>query len=312
MPKAATVPAKSLLPRIPASVMIREAARIAVAFGIYLALLRLWRWSGLEQVYDSCVIGLAGRIFLPTQHFPIIPTLENMSPRNLDFVVVFALSLFLVSTRVPFKRRLKRFVVVLLVIYGLHVLTVILQVKVISTTDLNRQFGMLILLPWEFAVIDRGKYLLYDFGLQAGPFLLALLTVTWNLGLKIPGRTSAPLSMRRMLTLGAVSMVVVAAMVLFWSRWRESRPLHVAAHATLGRIYQENGNSPGAMEQYRIAIRGGTNDSPVFFNLAILASKSGRHHEALDLLIQGQQVALDPQWNMKFERAIARLKPSVR
>lgn len=291
-----------------ASVLGRQLLRIAVAFLVYLILQRFWILSGLEQKYDSLVMGLAAAIFLPTQHFPIVPSLDNLSVRNLDFVIVFTLSLFLVSTAVPWRRRLKQFVPALVVIYCLHVLTVILQVKVTTTLDLNRQYGLLILLPWEFKIVERLKYLLYDLGLQAGPFILALLTVAWNSGLSLPPRSQGQRSVRLRLTIGAVSLIAVVAIGLSWSWWREDQPLHVGAHATLGRIYQQNGNLPGAEHQYRVAIKGGTAEPLVFYDLAAIARRSGRKREALDTLVQGQRVTSDPLWRARFERAIAELR----
>ena len=310
MPKTVPAPAQFILPRIPISLLARETVRIAAAFLIYLILQQFWIWSGLEQWYDSLVMDLAEWIFIPTQHFPVVPSLANMSLRNLDFAVVFTLSLFLVSTGIPWKRRLKRFALVLLVVYVLHVLTVILQVKVMSTLDLNRNFGLLILLPWEFKIVERSKYLLYDFGLQAGPFVLALLTMAWNLGWNLPARARRRGRVRQRLTVGAVSLLVVMVTVFSWSWWRESQPLHVEAHATQGRLYQENGNLQGAEEQYGIAIEGGTDNPLVFYNLAALASQAGRTSEALAVLIQGQRVAADPEWRARFEEEIANLRPS--
>jgi tetratricopeptide (TPR) repeat protein len=286
-------------------------ARVGAAFLVYLGLQRLWTWSGLERLYDSLVMGLAAAVFLPTQHFPIVPSLENMSLRNLDFAVVFTLSLFLVSTGIPWKSRLRRFALVLLVLYGLHVLAVILQVKVVAALDLNRQFGLLTLLPWEFTIVDRLKYLLYDFGLQAGPFVVALLSVAWNSGLRLPGRAPSPGRVKRALAIGIVSLIVVGVASLTWSAWRESHPLHVGAHARLGQLYEENGNLAGAEEQYRTAIEGGTGDPLVFYNRAMLALRSGRRREALDALEQGRRATRDPTWSARFEQAIDDLRANV-
>jgi len=289
-------------------VLTREGARVAIAFVLYLVFLRLWIWSGLAQAYDSLVMALASRIFLPTQHFPIVPTLENISLRDLDFAVVFSLSLFVVSTRIPWKQRLERFSLILLVLYMIHVLAVVLQVKVNSALDLNRQYDLLILLPWEFKVVERARYLLYDFGLQATPFVLLLLTAAWNSGLKLPARARQPAAIKRRLQITTACLLVALVAVLFWSRWREAHPLHVGAHATLGRIYLEHDNLDGAEKQYRIAVAGSTEDPLVFYNLAMITSRSGSRREAIDALEQGLQVTSDPEWITRFDQALSGLE----
>ena len=309
MPNVAPESARPALPRIPISLLVREVARIAVAFVVYLILQPGWTWSGLERLYDSLVMALAEWIFIPTQHFPIARALDSAGLRNLDFAVVFTLGLLLVSTGIPWRSRLKRFALVLLVVYAVHVLTVILHVKVTSTVSFNRQGGLLILLPWEFKIVERLKYLVYDFGLQAGPFVLAMLTMAWNAGLSLPARVPKPGRWKHRLAIGAVSLIVVVAAVVSWSVWRESHPLHVQAHATLGLLFHGQQKLEKAEEQYRIAIRGGTQDPSVFYNLAGIDAWSGRQQEALDVLVQGRRLTSDPEWSAKFEQAIADLGP---
>ena len=213
------------------------------------------------------MLTLAETLFVPTQHFPLIPSLDSLVVLNLDFAVVFTISLFLVSTSIRWPRRVRLFGFTILCVSAIHVVTIILQLKVTSSVDLSRRFNLSVLVPWEFFVVERLKYLFYDLGVQAGPFLLASLTVIWNCwepslraGTRPGHRT------RWLLTCAAVSIVGVAALsAWFWVR--ESHPIHRSAHVTLGTLYQRHGNLAGAATQFEIALENGVRGSEALLQL---------------------------------------------
>jgi hypothetical protein len=311
LPTAAEATPRQLPPRLPAQTVFRELARIGVAFVLYLVLRGLWVLIGLDRFYNSLVLEAAEWVFVRSQHFPVVPDLKGLSLTQLDFLVVFAISLFAVSTGMPWRRRLKRFAAVLAVIYVLHVISILLQVRLISARDMNERYGLLLLLPLEFEVVDHLKYLLYDLGLQWGPFLLALLTVLWNThepparGPRIPGRV------RRRLWVSGALVVGLLATGTVWVRWRESHPLHVDAHATMGVLLHNEGDIEEAERHYRIAIDGGTRAPQAYLYLAAIRGQRGDRREAIDLLRQGQRVAPDEQWASRFEEAIEELRHSA-
>ncbi len=295
-------------PRVPLALLRREILRACAAYFLYLVLQPVWSRFGLRALYESLVLAAAGRLFLPIQHFDVLATLDNLSIVNIDFLVVLVISLFLVSWRMPWAERAKRFGAALSVIFALHVAAVILEIRVRSAQDLWAQQQLLILLPWEFRVVERLKYLLYDVGLQLGPFVMLGLTATWN-GLadrprRKDTRTPNVFWRRRILALACGSAVVVAAAAI-WRWQRESNPLHIAAHARLGHIYWEHRSLHAAEQQYRIALDGNTSDPDVYYKLAVLVSQRADRRQATDLLRRGLGVAGDPAWQRRFREALA-------
>jgi hypothetical protein len=305
-------------PRIPLALLRREVLRACAAYVLYLVLQPVWSRFGLRALYESLVLAVAGRLFLPIQHFDVLATLDNLSIVNIDFLVVLVISLFLVAWRMPWADRTKRFGAALSVIFVLHVAAVILEIRVRSAQELWAQQQLLILLPWEFRVVERLKYLLYDVGLQLGPFLMLGLTATWN-GLadlavlreperlrrrREDARTANVFWRRRFLAL-ACGIAVLAAAAAVWRWQRESNPLHIAAHARLGHIYWEHRSLHAAEQQYRIALDGNTSDPDVYYKLAGLVSQRADRRQAADLLRRGLGVAADPAWQRRFREALA-------
>jgi hypothetical protein len=260
----------------------------------------------MSRVYQSCVGWLASAIFLPTQHFPVVSSLNTLSYRNLDTLIVFALSLFVVSTQIPWARRARRWILLLGVIYLIHVATAILEVRVLSAQELLQQQSLLVLLPGEFRVLERLKYLAYDLGLELGPYVLLVLVLIWNVSASAspppgPSRKRSVAhecaadarALRRRLLIGSVAAVVAVAAVSGWLRWRESHPLHVAAHARLGTLYLQHGALQGAERQFRIAVAAGTPDPQVYLDLAALEARRGVIPSAAATLRLGMSVVRD-------------------
>ena len=265
-----------------------------------------------------------GFVFLRTQHFQVLDSIDEVSIVNLDHVVVFAISLLIVSGRTSWTSWIRRFVVVMLLIILFHVVTAYLSLKLKTAQDLIQQQQLWILLPWEFRILDNLKFLLYDLGLQIGPFVLMILSVVWNETSKTPppqprracrtrmlerrrdGGFSSHKRLNRSWFLGSLALLVaVVSSVVFWSRWRESQPLHVAAHARLGQIYLEYGSWRASEAQYRIAVAGDTRDPEVFYNLASILRRRGARAESETLLRRGYLLAGDTGWRRRFEEALA-------
>ena len=311
---------------LPAELVWRELLRAAAAFVVYLLLYPVWKWTGLHTAYQELVHGVAGWLFLPNQHFPVVSTLDTFSIRSLHFVVGLTLALFLVSNRVAWGARIRRFGIALLLVFVFHVGAVMLQVKVTSAQELNEMHGLLVLLPQEFFIVERAKYLFYDLGLQALPFGLLIATMIWNTGLMKTGLPSGKNAaratkkelrkrqraasearrrlMRRRLMPAVVAAVAAAVAIGSWAWWRESHPLHVGAHATLGHLYRTNGAINNAERQYRIAIAGRSTDGQTYLRLAQLVAAQGRGGESKELLRRGLEIARGTEWAGPIEEAL--------
>jgi hypothetical protein len=304
--------------------LLHEGLRVVAAFCLYVALRPAWSLTGLGDLYGRVIRAIVGSVLLRTQHFQVLGSLDGVSIANLDHLVVFAISLFIVSGQARWTLRIRRFVIVMLFIILVHVVTAFLSVKLKMAQELIQQQQLRILLPWEFRMLDNVKFLIYDLGLQVGPFVLMILSVAWNEmskvdprhvrtsdGARTPKRRrNGRLSLRERLGRSWFlrSSVVLVALILggaVWHRWRESQPLHVAAHARLGQIYLEHGSLLASEKQYRIAVAGGSNDPEVFYNLAEILRRRGARAESERLLRRGRLMAGDTNWRRRFEKALA-------
>ncbi len=275
----------------------------------------VWEWSGLKQVYRTVVVGLAEPIVVATQHFPTVASLSNLTTQNLDFVVLLALSLMLVSTRLAWPRRLKLFGVALAVILALQVVLFALWVEMTAAQELEQAKQILVLSPAGFQIMQQLKLILYDFGQPATMFALLIVTFAWNTGLTFSAPTDSKLERqrprvrgwRRGTVLGLVLGLAMASIVgcTVWGRWRELDPRHVEAHAKLGHLFWAQRDKTTAEEQYRIAVAGGTLDPEVFYNLAEIAHARGRMDESRGLLQRCAGLTTDPAWKRRVERALA-------
>jgi hypothetical protein len=305
------------LPRIPGRVVRREIVRMLCAFALYLALGAAWDRAGGEAAYSAAVVAVASAVFLPTQHFPVIPTLDTLTVDKLDHLAVFTFCLFLVSWSIPWRRRIVLFALAGAFVFAGHVLCFLLDVKVHSAQELYNQHKLLVLLPLEFWVVERLKYLFYDVGTEAGPMAMILVATFWNVQSQRvvpspPARSRAyrlrpdpaPRARRGTAWIVAGSVAALVTAVFAWRSWRESRPLHVAAHARLGQLYLSNGSERGAMQQFRIAVAHGTSDPAVFLDLAKLEAKHGDSGEARRLLEHGLSSTQDPTWAAQLSAAL--------
>ena len=320
MRESSPSPALQAAPRLTRSLLAREVGRAAAAFGIYLLLRPVWEWTGLKAVCRAIVLSVAEQILIATQHFPVVASLSGMTIHNIDFVMLLAVSLFLVSTSVGWLRRLKLFGSALAVIVGLQIAGSVLTVMMTAAQELQNTQHILVLLPSEFRIVDRVKYALYDLGQPAILFALFVLTLVWNSGSDVfrlaepatESRTGErrtvryPRHSRRMLGLGLVAGIALASISGWWvwNRWRESDPRHVEAHAKIGHLFWAKGDNATAEEQYRIAVAGGTADPEVFYNLAGIAARHGRFGDARQLLDRCSELTTDPDWRSRVERAV--------
>ena len=128
-------------PILPIATVVREGVRALVAFAFYLMLYPLWTASGAQDLYLAIVLKIGSVIVLATQHFPVYSKLENLSVSYLDFLIPFVLAYFVVSHRMKWMLRLRRFgsLFALLVIF--HILAVIFEIRVDTARALSSSQG---------------------------------------------------------------------------------------------------------------------------------------------------------------------------
>ncbi|HKQ60632.1 MAG TPA: hypothetical protein VJS92_05055 [Candidatus Polarisedimenticolaceae bacterium] len=284
-----------------------EVARAAAACAIGLLLLPLWNACGAKDAYRRVVVGIAEWVVLHTQHFPTVASLSNLTPRNTDLVVLVALALLLVSTRVPWPRRLALFGGALAVVLVMQALAFAAWVKLTDAETLQQSEGIAILSPGEHRAVAQLKLVLYDFGLPGMIFALFLLTAAWNSGAWIPEHRP-PASRRVRHGLAAVVVAAALAGGFLWQRGRESDPQHVEAHAKIGHRFRAQGDDATAEQQYRLAVAGGTTDPQVYYELAGIAAARLRFDEALRWLGRCTQLTADPAWRARIDKATARVQ----
>lgn len=279
----------------------RELLRLAAGVALYLALLAPFRALELDRLYGAAVLAVGQAVFLPFQHFPVLERLDNLTLNNLELLVVLTLALFAVSTPIDLATRCRRFGHVLAAIFAMHVVTAYLAIVVRAASEMSAQ-GILVLLPAEFRIVDGLKYFLYDMGQEAGPFVMLMLALAWNVGvLREPG----PVRLRRPTMAAACGVIVALAFVgIAYTRARERDPRHVDAHAKIGHLFWNRGSDAEAERQYRAAVAGGTADLQVFYNLGGLELRHGRRADAEALLRRGLERAGEPVWRARFEKAL--------
>ena len=163
-------------------------------------------------------------------------------------------------------------------IFCAHVVAVILGAKLAATTELLQRPGFVLLLPWEFQLLDGMKYLLVDVGLELGPFLVMCLGAAWNAGITVSvlcDRSSLPeplsgphFSSRPTISRGPLGGSLLASLLAgglsigiglaIWVKLREGDPRHQNTHIELGEFFRRDGQLEKAAEQYRAAIAEGT------------------------------------------------------
>lgn len=307
----------SQYPPSSAAVLRREALRVLCAYALYLACDLSGLRAPLHRAYTALVME-AGSVVLPwIQHFPAVATLENLDIRNLDVPVILLGCLFVVSLRIPLAARAARFALAFAVLFAGSVAGTLAWSQVMAAEDLQSSAGLLLYLPWEFRVLDGLKYLLYDFGMEVSTFVLLSLTVIWNapeLAAHFPAfaadkraRPSPRLRPGRsragVVAVGAA--VLAFALVLGWTRARESNPLHCHAHARFGDLFLQAGNKAQAEAQYRAAVTGGTTEGNAWLQLAQLLRQRGAHSEAERILRRGVGVVSEGTDRRRLEAALS-------
>ena len=288
----------------------REAVRALAAFGVYLVLYPVWNVLGVHDLYRAIVLKIASAIVLATQHFPVVSTLENLTVNHLDNLLILVLGYFLVSTGMRWRARINRYCGLLLAVVMLHVMGVCLETQNDAAQVLLDSNGLVLLLPWEFRVADGFKYLLVDFGLNIGPFVVMLLGAAWNSGLGIIGVPAAGRTRRIMVRTGAAAILTLALAALAWKSLRESDPRHVQTHASLGHLFVRSQQPAKAEGQYRIALAHGTTDGEVYFNLAVIEADRGRKGDALRIQEAGLKVVQDSAWRKRLQEEWTRQNSS--
>jgi len=290
------------------SAIAREGWRALAAFGLYLVLYPAWHWIGAPETYQAIVLKIGTAVVLATQHFPTISTLKTLHVSYLDHLPLLVLSYGLVSTRMSWGARLRRYGGLLLAILSLHTAGVVLETKIDAAQDLQDEAGLVLLLPWEFRIVDGFKYLLVDFGLTIGPFVVMLLGMAWNSGIGVSRETARPGAERRLIHLTLAVVLGLAGGGFAWSALREADARHVLTHARLGHLFFRSHWPAKAEDQYRIAMQHGATDGEAFLNLAGIEDGRGDTGEALRLLERGLEVVRDPAWRTRIEsqrRALA-------
>ncbi len=307
--------------------LAREALRALAALALYALLYPVWTWSGLAAAYKSWLLAVGTWIVAGVEHFPTVASTGDMSLENIDFAVLLAVCLFLVSWRIPWMRRLRLFGMLLGFILVWHAATAALEVRVRTASDLSHEYELLVLRPWEFKIIDRTRYLLLDLGVQAGPFALFVLAAFWNSRKETPPDTAARPEQigkrgrraraaaartrlrrwRRRLTVAGVAAVVLLGAAFVWSWTRERDPEHLKAHVRLGELYTGGGQWERAKAQYRVAIDAGYDEPRVYWKLAETLARSGRRNEARMWLGRGLEATSDSSWQTRLREAIAEM-----
>lgn len=294
---------------------VREILRLAIAFLLYLGLHPLWVATGAEATYRALVLAVAERIAVVTQHFPLLAESHRITLDNIGPSIVLALALFGTSALVPWSRRTLRFGAAVLAILIVDVAAVILEMRVVSARELMRTQDLLVLLPFEFRLVERAKFLFYDFGLQLVPFLLLAVATAWNLqaagALPAGRRRRERLVRRRLAGYAAVALGGIVATFALWAVWRETDPRHVETHARLGHLFFRAGRADVAEEQYRRALAGGMEDPEVLYNLANVMWARHRPYEARRLLRRGFESSTSEPWRRRFRTALEESEPRL-
>jgi hypothetical protein len=304
-------------------VLAREGVRALAAFALYLGLRPVWTWVGAHEIYEATVLKLGTMVVLATQHLPVVSTLEKLSIVHLDNLIVLILAYVVVSTRVPWVARLRRYGIALGAVLGLNVAGVVLETRIDAAEYLLNTEGLMLLLPWEFRIIDGFKYLLVDFGLNIGPFVLMLLGAAWNSGLSVSWERGRPAtgrpatgrpaprerrrpswwSSRQGLKAVVILVLLLAPGLLAWRWLRESDARHVATHARLGHLFLRNRQPDTAADQYRIAMERGSTEGEVFLNLSSILANDGRIGEALRVQRRGLEVVQDTAMRARLQKS---------
>jgi hypothetical protein len=298
-----------------------ELARASLAFGIYLASRALLGSSDLGKLYWSTVAAVTRPVLDWTQHFTGLPEVESASPANQHTHLILIFALFLVSWRMSMRRRVTYFgaLAVLAVVQDLF--AACLSLRLHEAKALFNQRGWLMLLPWEYNLLELLWYLVYAIPLQGVPFVLFLLTASWNAGLRpaqlITGQTSptearspnprTPVRARSPLFSYAVSVLaglfLVGAASLgmgMWEKVRELDPLHLRTHVLLGNMRWLEGNVREAEGEYRHVVEAGTGEGEAWLRLAQIRALKGEREEAIGILEEAVGVVQDPTWRIRF------------
>lgn len=265
----------------PTSVLWAALLRLASAFAFYLALYPLWILSGLREAYISLVLRAATLINLEIQHFPVVSSLLGLEI-NSDSVIVLAFSLILFAPSLSWPLRGIAFFLSGVSLFLVHISAVLLHSMVASSQMMLESKRVYLLLPWEFLVIERCKYFLYEFSLQLAPFVLMALALAWYVrrasgrsdvaGKRKHGATryrARDLRLPRLLISSTAFCLSISIVLLvisigyIWIAVRENDPRHLRAHIAIGQILQAKGNAEEAERHFQAASVGGVSDPPV-------------------------------------------------
>ena len=308
-------------PAFPIRLLAREALRAAAAFALYLILERVWTWLGAHEVYATIILGPARWLVLATQHFPTPSSLENLTLSYLDFLVLFTFCYLIVSYRMPWGLRLRRFGTLFAVIIVFHILaaTIEIQVDLARVLAAREQFD--VLLPWEMRLFDGFRFLLVNLGLQVGPFLVMLIAAGWNSGIGLPAaigpaaatgggspgrrpRAAGPSRLRAWAAAAAGGLLLCGVLTTVRRAAREADPRHLRTHVLLGDLLRRDGRMALAEGQYRAAIDNGTTDGQAWYNLAGLLQERGDNTGSVRLLRDSLELVTDSGWRDRIRAAL--------
>jgi len=166
--------------------------------------------------------------------------------------------------------------------------------------------------------------LFLELGLQVGQFLTVALTAFWCSGTGLdrifggdeavqdPGESPVETDWKRRARKPAAAGLLILTAVglalgLAW--WvRERDPAHVQVHTALGNAFFRRRQWAESEEQYRAAVRGGSNAGPVFYYLAGMVSARGDHDETAKILERGLHVVTEREWQEKLQSALGQAK----
>lgn len=326
---------RSLLFRSPADSRLQpwacEVARACIAFAIYVTSGTLDVSPEVGGHYWSAIAAGTQPVLKWTQHFREPPEVARDIPSNQHTHLVLILALFLVSWRLPLRRRV--------VYFGFLATLAVVQDWVAATLSLRlheakmlyEQLGWLMLLPWEYDTFQVLWYLVYAVPLQAAPFLLFLLTALWNADVKpaefirrlawageagLPARESSSRpwsSLRPRIVPTLAGILLVAGIPVgagMWSRIRERNPLHLRSHVSLGNARLLEGKVREAEAEYRHAVETGTVEGEAWLRLARVQVMLGERQQAVEILRKAAWVVGDPTWRNRIQAELEALGSS--
>ena len=162
--------------------MIGIAVPLAAAVALCFAILPLWRLAGLDALYRNVVLQVAQGA---AHQLGILPESKRFTAAifarvSLEPVLLFVLSLAVVASRLGAAVRIRRYGGLLLALTTVNVVCVVIEAAYAVGSSAFVRTGESLVVPIQFVILDRLRFILYHIGLELWPFAAMALTVRWN------------------------------------------------------------------------------------------------------------------------------------